>query len=304
MNEPPTVSIDFKKYRTPELFDAISEIMDWRGTVGRGFYYAFFATLIISTLVSLVLIALTYSSWGIDYRLLIVTLASLVYIPLMIPAGVFYSIAYLLKNSLSNMLLVVDLLLESTKKISKDIQSVRSGDSRLPTAKEMVSGVYLEVFLPILEKVISDQLWILAKPSLFIYRLTFGRLMRVVIQSMPEQALLKLTNHESSKDLQATADTLTGSLEEITDHETIILKTLTWTQEKLKTIGTMTKFIVMLPCYAITAIVILINVSVVFLSWLAITFFLYGTDLQIETDDQPAQSISRTVSATYKIVAN
>ena len=48
MNQKTTAKIDFKKYRTPELFETVSELIDWRGTMGRGFYQAALGTFLMS----------------------------------------------------------------------------------------------------------------------------------------------------------------------------------------------------------------------------------------------------------------
>lgn len=257
MSDNRSTKIDFKKYRTPELFEALSSLIDWRGTILSGYKNAMFGTLAIDAITSVLLCTITYLTQFSDWRLMLlfgIVLIAGVFCAC--PGGIFYSIAYFISRSLDNMLKVVDLLLETTKKVARDMDAVRTGESEMPTAKELVQGVYLEVFLPIIEKVISDQLSIFARPALFLYRLTFGRLMRLVIKILPERGLEKL--HGS--DLQETADAVTGAMVGVAATEPLIVAALDWTQKRILKLGRWAKFLVLLPCYAICAFVVLTSV--------------------------------------------
>ncbi|MEM7479437.1 MAG: hypothetical protein AAF483_31010 [Planctomycetota bacterium] len=266
-------TVDFAKYRTPELFQKISGMLNWKGTFASGFYYALLAMTGL-TLVFVVLAggAAYYEASG--WRWIGIVLTILVTgLPISMPSGVIYSLARLIRLSLDNLLLVVDLLLETAKKIAKDIHSVRSGDSRMPSAKELVRGVYSEVFLPILEQIISDQFWLLGRPALFLYRLTLGRLIRLVIQILPDKTL---DEEEAEKVTEAT----TSGLEAIADNETTLLGALTWTQEKLKKYGGRVKTMVMMPCYIVLGVVLMISLAILLLDWTIVhwIFSLGGTE--------------------------
>ncbi|MEL7334725.1 MAG: hypothetical protein AAFN70_00740, partial [Planctomycetota bacterium] len=100
-----------------------------------------------------------------------------------------------------------------------------------------MQGVYLEVFLPIIEQVLADQLWIFSGPALWLYRLTFGRLVRLVIKMLPNRAMDSMTQVLEEADLETTAGTIAERMSVVADQETSIVAALHWTQNNLNTIG-------------------------------------------------------------------
>ena len=268
--------IDFAKYRTPELFDAILELVDWRGIFTTGLKQAAIACIVIGLSVGAALWAFSHYIQGVTIPVVTAIVLAILCIPPSLPAAISYAIAYLLRSSLSNMLLIVELMLETTKNVAKDIESLRSGDTEPPTPRELVQGVYLEIFLPIIEQIIASQLWIFAKPVLFLYRLTFGRLMRIVINLLPDKAMAAVTNTQDliekaeNVDMGKIVEALDTAKDHIDRGESTIVSTLDWTKEKINSIGGRTKFYVMLPCYIISGIIILLDVLFIFVVWAVI----------------------------------
>lgn len=264
MSSKSTNKIDFKKYRTPDLVQNISELLNWRGTIGDGFWQASYVTFFSAVSLTGIVVVFSCFYFGFDWRLIGIGLSVLVTgVPMAAPGAIFYAIAYLIRRSLDNMFAIVDLLLETTKRVSQDIRNVRSGEAEMPTAKELVKGVYLEIFLPSLEQVVADQLWILAKPALFLYRLTLGRLMRLVIRILPDKTLSGMSEEE----LEQAHASMSAGLESIADNETTIVGALTWTQEKLASAGRSAKIFVMLPCYIIAGTIIIASVLALMFDW-------------------------------------
>ncbi|MEL6897398.1 MAG: hypothetical protein AAFP90_14945 [Planctomycetota bacterium] len=135
MQQTQSAKIDFKKYRTTQLFETVSELLDYRGTMGRGFYQAVIGTFVAGLLMTALLLCLTYLFFFRDaFFIVMIFITPFGCFPGSIPAGFFYSIAYLVRRSLDNMLLVVDQLLETTKNVATDIQTVRSGQAEMPSA--------------------------------------------------------------------------------------------------------------------------------------------------------------------------
>ncbi len=257
--------IDFKQYRTPELYNSIRELLDLRGIYARGFYQVFILTFLIAVAFGILLITES-DKLGLTGCLVMV----IVGLEAGIVTGLCYALASLIRQSITNMIRVVDLLLQVAKRVAKDVNAVRSGETEMPSAKEIVRGVYVEVFLPTIEQVISETLWIFGKPILFIYRLTFGQLIRIVIRILPDRTLEMIEGQE----LEVTAKQTFESLEKIADNETTIVGALDWTQKKLVNIGGKVRILVMLPCYAICVLVVLFHILMVYFTWYLLIRFM------------------------------
>ncbi len=274
--------IDFKQYRTTALFEAVNDLIDWRGTIGRGFYWTFLATIGLAAIVTTGLCIASHAMGaGRGELMLTAVVLLLVDLPASLPAGLFFSIAYLIRRSLANMLQIVDLLLETTKTVAQDVRSLRSGHYAMPSPKELVHGVYLEVFLPIIEQVIASQLWFLAKPALFLYRLSFGRLVHRVIQFLPEKTLDPESEQAAEEKLRDSAESIKRGMIQIADNETTVVGALNWSQQKLHHLGGHAKFMIMLPCYVVVAVVAGLAVAVMVLVWFVLhTMFSWDTATQ------------------------
>ncbi len=257
--------IDFKQYRTPELYNSIRELLDLRGIYARGFYQVFIVTFLIAVAFGILLITESDKLGMIGCLVMV-----FVGFEAGIVTGLCYALASLIRQSITNMIRVVDLLLQVAKRVAKDVNAVRSGETEMPSAKEIVRGVYVEVFLPTIEQVISETLWIFGKPILFIYRLTFGQLIRIVIRILPDRTLEMIEGQE----LEVTAKQTFESLEKIADNETTIVGALDWTQKKLVNIGGKVRILVMLPCYAICVLVVLFHILMVYFTWYLLIRFM------------------------------
>lgn len=67
MSEAPKAEkIDFKKYRTKELYDSVAELIDYRGTLGKGFRQAILGSIGLSVLIVAALCGIGYFLIGVS----------------------------------------------------------------------------------------------------------------------------------------------------------------------------------------------------------------------------------------------
>ena len=238
MSEPS--KIDFAKYRTPELLESVMNLIDIRGIYVRSAKRVAIGMLALGVVGGLLFWSRTDSIYWFAPIVLYCFLVGAI-------MGLFYAIAEVIRHSLSNMLKVVELMLEVTKKVAADVASVSEGKSKMPSARELVEGVYREVLLPTVERAITSQLGFVGKPVLFLYRMTLGRVVNKVIQWMPDSTLEKI--HGQSLE-QEKKEVLAG-MSEVAANESKIVSVLNWTQAKVVNVGARFRFAVMLPCYLI-----------------------------------------------------
>jgi len=248
-----TETIDFKKYRTPELVVSVTEIIDVRGKLVSGFKAAFFSFIGFLLIVGIAFWVrgnLTTFSLVIAYSLFAGAVFSLL-----------IAIAGVVKRSLSEMEQLVTLLFATTAQIANDIQALGAGSTTLPPAKELIEGVYSDVLLPTVEQVVAKSIGWLGRPVLFAYKLTLGRVVRFVIKCVPETAFAT-----DGDELNAKAQEVVDKLESISDEKESTDAKLNWAQSHLEYIGAKAGFLVLLPCYFVsTAIFAIVLIPLVVL---------------------------------------
>ena len=235
--------LDFKKYRTPELAASVTEIVDVWGKFAAGFL-AMFGTFVIFLLLAGLLF------WnkgnGIQFGL---TIGYSIF-----AGGIFglaMAIVWTVKQSLSEMEQLVQLLFSTTNQVAQDVTRLGQGSLELPSARKLVEGVYGDVLLPVVEQVVASSLGFLGTPLLFAYRVTLGRVARTAIRLVPDTALA-----ESDSSIEAEGQAIMSNLSEISDRKSQILTTLIWAQNQLSGLGTKAKFLVLLPCYVISVVAV------------------------------------------------
>ncbi len=249
--------IDFAKYRSDELLNAVLDLVDIRGIYVNAIVKILLGALLLGAIGGLAFWFRVQTIW--------------VWIPVVAFcvfaggfAGGIFGIAEVIRKSLDNMLQVVGLMLEVTKTIARDVASVSDGETEMPTARELVNGVYTEVMLPMVEQAVAEKLGCLGTPVLFLYRLTLGRVMKFVIKVMPDRAVEMLEDGNSVED---TGGQIMSRLKGIAAYEDRITSVLEWTQEKVKGLGGGFRNFVMLPCYILVAGVFLAVMIVLTLLW-------------------------------------
>ena len=169
--------IDFTKYRRPELAEHLSSIVSIAG--------AFKTLLLWSALAVLVVwVAVPVFFYGrVHWSLLIAVFA---YASLCaVVSGLLLGIALIVNGRIDNLCQIIDVTLEISQHVSDDASELCSGTKNMPTARQIIYGVYDCVVLPTLEGVIRGQSKILGGALFRIYRWSLGRTITRLLRKAP-----------------------------------------------------------------------------------------------------------------------
>lgn len=159
---------DFSKYRSRDIVDKLSEILNIRGSfsnVVRTAAYLEFALFVV-----FIAICILISDLAILEAVFLSVLILLVGIVLGVPLG----LLRVVHKSLANIEGVLTILLDSSNHAALDFAAMRSGDVEIPSGKEIVTGMYEQVIMPSIEEVVAEAFGFLGKPILWMYRKTIG----------------------------------------------------------------------------------------------------------------------------------
>ena len=250
-------SIDFKKYKTPELVASLMEVIDLRGKLTLMFLIASGTLVILVTLIGFIF-------WS--KASLPVFFGALAYaVPAGLIAGVAFAIARTVQKSLQEMDQIVERLFSISREMANDVRSLREGNVKMPTARELVQGVYTEVFLAALEEVFAKQLGFIGNPVLFAYKLTLGRMVRLAINALPDRAL-----SASQLDFENDANQISDMITTVADQHELSADEFGALRKGIQYVGAKAKFVVMIPCYGICAIAVLIVLVPLLFAWVMI----------------------------------
>ncbi len=254
--------IDFARYRTPELYDAIESLVNVPFQVARIACFAFLGGVALAVAGS---ILLAMRGGGVS----LIILVPLFFYSFVVGmfAGTIFGIAENIRRGMGNMLRLVDLLLDITSTIARDMWEVAGGDRQMPSASQLVRQVYRHLFLPLMDKAVGNSFGIFSRPVAFLYHMTLGRLLRVVDKLIPVAEKASATEARENEEL---AEQVRKGLQAVADHELRIVRTLTWVRQKIVSIGGWLKLLVMLPCYVIFAIVTALVLAPVIAVWILV----------------------------------
>lgn len=247
MNAAPSSAstIDFKKYRTPELVSSMMDIIDWRNKLVSIFKIAFWALLIL-LIVSIVL------TWTRASDVMFAAVVGYSFISGTI-AALAFAIAWTGQTSLQSMDQVVDLTFKLSQQVADDIRGARAGEIKMPTSRKLVEGVYTNVILATLEETASKSFGFLGRPLLFAYKLSLGRMIRKAISYLPDGAFL-----EADEEMEERATKIAKSLAGVGELHDKNPNVIASVQKGFQYVGAKAKFLIMLPCYIVCSIAFLI----------------------------------------------
>ncbi len=167
MSTAKSTNIDFRKYRTEELAQKIFDVLAIPRAIGS-FATTLIRTLAITVVVFLVLIVVfdltLLQSVGVFIYLLIAS--SLV--------GLLYGVVRLIHGAFKNIDDIANIIAQVSKDVTRDAQGLATGDAHLPAGTELFKKVYGEVFVPVLEEVVSNSFGLLKRPISWLYRQSIG----------------------------------------------------------------------------------------------------------------------------------
>ncbi len=277
VENPAIEQIDFSKYRTPELVKTISELLSVRDKAGQiALWSAVLCLVVVAGLFVLVM--------G-NVPLLIFVIFVAYSVPMGLFSGIFLGGAEMVRRSVDGLLSIVDLLLEETGIIARDVRDLRTGDQELPPPGVLVDAVYRHLIYPIIEDVVRGSFGFLGRPILWFYRSTLDRLVKMVIRrfvpssydDIPETNLPAGPDgiSDEQRDLAVTKG-IVEAANTIADHEDRFTVSLNWTRGKVKGIGGWLKLLIVLPFYALFAAVFLLGLLPIVILYLI--FASTGTD--------------------------
>lgn len=258
MSKTRKVQIDFRKYRSAELVQSVLDLIDIRGLYVSSVLTVFCIASLLTVLVCVLFWTLQPGAY----------LAGIFFLGLLLGniLGGWVAIIRIVRRSLGNMLVILDQLLDLTKKVAMDARSMSKGDAEVPTARQLVNGVYGEVFLPILETAAAEKLGFFGKPVLFVYRRTFGRLVRLTIRLLPESEEQKLQTEQAGESIRQT-------MQGVADNEDRIVRSLTIVQDKIHKTGNRIRFVIMLPTWLLLGAMIVFVILVFLILYLLVARF-------------------------------
>ncbi len=182
-------------------------------------------------------------------------------LPLAMICGILVWASEFIRQSSAKVLLVVDLLLDTTQRVAKDYSHIEAGEQKMPSLFTLVGDVYEKLFLRIINEVVHKQLGVIGKPVYFAYRLTIDRVLRLVLRRKFDNAI---SDQGGEQELQSVA---TETMKEVSKNELKIVRGLETARKRIQTTSGRLKSLATLPCYVVLAIA-----SLVLLTPLAILF--------------------------------
>ena len=169
-------SIDFAKYRTPELVDQIVDLISipkaslkliLGAAVGGVLAFGLFATMFLFS-------GLSWWVWLLGMLLTGFVGAAL---------GCSLMLIWIIGGGLRNVGSILQISLDMTNQVACDIQELRRGDANLPSGRELAGQVYLQVIEPSLESAARRAFSILATPAIVIYRWSIGAALKRALKN-------------------------------------------------------------------------------------------------------------------------
>lgn len=251
-----TAQIDFSKYRTPELFKTISDLLSVSEKAGQVAWWS----MVVCVSVVAAFIILTFQTTP----LLVVILCAGYLVPAGWSAGLILGLAEIVRRSANGLLLIVDLLLAETANIANDVRGLRGGTQQLPPPGVLVDKVYHQVIYPIIEEVVTSNLGFVGRPLLWFYRVSLDRMVKIVIRRFVPDSYDQIP--DDNPDLEVTKK-LVETASAIEANEDGITSGLNWTRGKVKSIGSWLKLLIVMPCYAMFAMAFIILVLPAVVAW-------------------------------------
>jgi hypothetical protein len=172
-------TIDFSKYRTDELFEQVSEILNPGAIAWKIFCWVAFWLLVTCAA------AVALFAWQVHWSWLLVSIPLSMLFGLL--GGLLFGVARAIRSAIDRFSQLLSLIMQIVQHVVVDCRDLKTGKQQLPSRSELVYAVYAQVMLPTIEKVVCNRFGFLAKPFFWAYRLTLGRLVRVFIKQDVEQ---------------------------------------------------------------------------------------------------------------------
>ncbi len=203
--------LDLANYRTPELLEQLTSLLNIPQAVRQ---------VLVTSLV------LAGVSW-IACTLLVIyaELSGLSWLMVSVYGlaagcvlGVGLGLIRVVAFGLSNLESVLHLLLHVSQRVASDYEAVQAGESRLPTSTELVSQVYENIFIPLIEKSAKKSFGLLARPLMWIERRSIGWAVRYLERRVEKIQSETLDTPAVERELSTSLETAAGFSERIQNY--------------------------------------------------------------------------------------
>lgn len=174
---PNSSEIDFSKYRRHELAEHLSTIASIPGTVRTILTTGGASLLTVWVVVPVLFLGQVH--WSLLIAVSFYATLSAVLL------GCLLGVVLVINNRLGNLVQVIDMTLEISEHVSDDVADLRDGTRKMPTARQIIYGVYDSVVLPTLEGVVRGQSKLIGGALFGLYRWALGRLMAKTLREAP-----------------------------------------------------------------------------------------------------------------------
>ena len=199
-------AFDFAKYRRPELFAKIAELLSIPSTIIT--ILKWIAIAVVVTWAGLPTYFAGRVHWTILTALLLYgTVAAGI-------VGVLLGLAAKLSKSFEDLSSVIATTISVAEEVSSDVDAMRDGNTRVPTGKETLVGVYDHVVMPGVKAAATRNAWIVGQFAFVVHKWTLDRILRKVIQAVSNDELASDTapaNDETPNEVGVTFESIDGA---------------------------------------------------------------------------------------------
>jgi len=189
-------------------------------------------------------------------------LATVYSFPLAVVLGIVVWTSEFIRRSFSKVLLVVDLLLDTTQRIAKDYSKLYAGEQKMPPLMTLVGDVYEKLLLKILREAVDKHLGLIGKPVYFTYRLTIDRVLKILLRRNIDKSLNENIGEDGLQEIAS------GIIKDVRENESKINQRLQAARDRIKSTAGKLKALIMWPCYAVVvfiSLIVLIPLAILFL---------------------------------------
>lgn len=167
---------DFAKYRRPELFEQIAELLSVPATIGTILKWS--AIAVIAAWIGLPAYFAGRVHWSMLAGLLVYgTIAAII-------VGALLGVAAKLAKSFEDLSSVVATTISVAEEVSTDVDAMRDGDTRIPTGEETLLGVYDHVVMPAVKAAATRNAWFVGQFAFWVHKWTLNRIVKKLVRAV------------------------------------------------------------------------------------------------------------------------
>jgi hypothetical protein len=252
-----TARIDLSQYRTGELADQLAQLVSVPGAVGK---------VLRTSLICSILFSLScYLMFGFSELSTIPWFFACTYsLAAGICLGIVLGVLRVMATTLVNVESILGLILDITGCAAEDYEELQTGAMKRPSTTELITQVYDDVIVPVLERTVAGTFGIFSKPLLWAYRRTIGGAVRYLIRRVPLAIARDKHNQQVVDAVEADIDDLARYTDSIQIFATSAAGIVTTVGKRIRTFA-------LIPLYLLLGTALVLAISPFVLSRLFVT---------------------------------